>query len=197
MESQQRIQQIEQLIHKVETEADEKTRAAVVELVQSLMEFHGAGIERMMEIAAEKGESGFAIIDDFGRDELVRSLLFLYGQHPVSLEERVMQGLDEARPFLLTHDGNVELLGINDGVVHLRLKGNCDGCPSSADTLKLAIEKAVLEAAPDVLEIVVEGVVEEKPATNDFVQIGKSNGNRFTHGEFPAEINKLIEYKEA
>lgn len=173
MESQERIQQIEQLIYKVETEADEKTRAAVVKLVQSLMEFHGAGIERMMEIAAEKGESGFAIIDDYGRDELVRSLLFLYGQHPVSLEERVMQGLDEARPFLQTHDGNVELLGITDGVVYLRLKGNCDGCPSSADTLKLAIEKAILEAAPDVLEIVVEGVVEEKPPTNGFVSIGK------------------------
>ncbi len=39
--------------------------------------------------------------------------------------------------------------------------------------MKLAIEKAVLEAAPDVLEIVVEGVVEEKPPTNGFVSIGK------------------------
>ena len=171
MESQQRIQQIEKLINKVETEADPQTRAAVTELVQSLMEFHGAGIERMMEIAAEKGESGFEIIDEYGRDEIVKSLLFLYGQHPVSLEERVMLGLDAARPFLQTHSGDVEFLGINDGIVHLRLKGNCDGCPSSADTLKLAIEKAVLEAAPDLNGIFVENLTETKVATNGFVDI--------------------------
>ncbi len=171
MESQQRIQQIEQLINKVETEADPNTRAAVTELIQSLMEFHGAGIERMMEIAAEKGESGFAIIDDYGRDETVKSLLFLYGQHPLSLEERVMQGLDEARPVLLTHSGDVELLGINDGIVHLRLMGTCDGCPSSADTLKNAIEEAVYKAAPDLNGIFVENLAETKAPTNGFVGI--------------------------
>ncbi len=171
MESQQRIQQIEQLIQKVETEADPKTRAAVIELVQSLMEFHGAGIERIMEIAAERGANGWEIIEDFGRDELVGNLLILYGQHPVSLDERVMQGLEKARPFLHSHSGDVELLGISDdGAVRLRLIGNCDGCPSSSETLKLAIEKAIYEAAPDATAIETVGAIEEKTA-NNFVQI--------------------------
>ncbi len=171
MESKQRIQQIEQLIQKVETEADPKTRAAVVELVQSLMEFHGAGIERMMEIAAERGANGWEVIDDFGRDELVSSLLILYNQHPISLDERVRGGLEKARPFLHSHSGDVELLNVSDdGVIRLRLIGNCDGCPSSSETLKLAIEKAIYEAAPDVTAVETVGATEEKPA-GKFVQI--------------------------
>ena len=58
--------------------------------------------------------------------------------------------LDEVRPYLASHGGDVELLGVEDGVVRLRLEGSCNGCPSSAMTLKLAIEEAIARAAPDV-----------------------------------------------
>lgn len=173
MESQQRIQQIEELVRKIETAADPNMRAAVIELVQSLMELHGAGIERMMEIVSDDEVRGFALIDGLARDELVGSLLLLYGLHPVPLETRVMQGLEKARPFLRSHGGNVELLDITDGAVRLRLQGNCHSCPSSAVTLKLAIEEAIYEVAPDVSELIVEGVIDEQPAPNGFVSIGK------------------------
>jgi nitrite reductase/ring-hydroxylating ferredoxin subunit len=62
-----------------------------------------------------------------------------------------------------SHKGGVELVSIDDGVVRLRLQGSCSGCPSSTMTLKLAIEDAIHKAAPDVDEIVAEGVVEETP----------------------------------
>jgi hypothetical protein len=74
-----------------------------VELVQSLMELHGTGIGRMMEIVAESGESGLDVIDGFGRDELVGGLLLLYGLHPIPLETRVRQALDKVRPYLQSH----------------------------------------------------------------------------------------------
>ena len=64
------------------------------------------------------------------------------------------------RPYLQSHSGDVELLGIDEGVARLRLQGSCDGCPSSASTLELAIEQALEEAAPDLAGIEVEGVVE-------------------------------------
>lgn len=157
---QQLIQRIEELIRKIETMADPDARASSLELVQSLMELHGAGLERMLEITAQTDEAGEALIETVARDELVGGLLLLYGLHPVALDERVMQALDKVRPYLHSHGGNVEVLGIEDGVVRLRLQGSCQSCPSSSATLKLAIEEAILEAAPDVVAIEAEGAAE-------------------------------------
>lgn len=165
MEAQQLVQRIDELVRKIETMADPEARASSVELLQSLMELHGSCLERMMELTAEAGAPGRALIDGFGRDELVKGLLLLYGLHPVALETRVMQALDKVRPYLSSHGGNVEVIGIEDGVVRLRLQGSCKSCPSSAMTLKLAIEEAIYEAAPDVTAIEAEGVFEPPPPT--------------------------------
>lgn len=176
-EFQQRMQRVEVLARKVENLPDAEARAVATELMQSLMEFHGAGIERMMEMVAEAGEPGYAVFDNFARDELVGSMLLLYGLHPVPLEERVTRALDKVRPYLDSHGGNVELLGVDEGVVRLRLQGSCKSCPSSSMTLKLAIEEAVYEAAPDVSAIEAEGVTEQPAAPTGFVQIGKPKAN--------------------
>jgi len=189
---QNQMQRVEELVEAIETWADPNLRAKAVELVQALMDFHGAGIDRMMEITAEAGAAGYAIFDDFAKDDLVGNMLLLYGLHPLDLETRVVQALDKVRPSLNLHEGGVELLGINDGIVHLSLQGNCDGCASSAATLKHTIEEAIYAAAPDVAAIEVEGVVmplSTQKIGNGFVQIEKSNGNGYTHCEFPAEIN--------
>ena len=168
---QQRLQKIEQLVHTIESSADPHMRSSAVELMQSLMELHGAGIERMMEIAFDC--SGEEIIDRFADNDLTSSLLLLYGLHPLDLETRVMQALDKVRPYLQSHGGNVELLGITEGVLRLKLQGSCNGCASSAMTLKLAIEEAIYEAAPDVVGLDVEGVLGEAPRSG-FVQLEKS-----------------------
>jgi len=172
MESQQLIQRIEDLVRKIEAMSDPDARATGVELLQSLMELNGAGLERMMELTAETGAAGQALIDGFGRDEMVRGLLLLYGLHPVALETRVAEALEKVRPYLHSHGGNVEVLGIEDGVVKLRLQGSCKSCPSSAMTLKLAIEEAIYEAAPDVTAIEAEGVL-EPPAPSGLVTLGR------------------------
>ena len=59
------------------------------------------------------------------------------------------EALDSVRPYMESHGGDVELLGIDDGVARLRLDGRCNGCPASAATLELAIKEALDEAAPD------------------------------------------------
>jgi Fe-S cluster biogenesis protein NfuA/nitrite reductase/ring-hydroxylating ferredoxin subunit len=172
----QSMEQVEGLIRKIENLPDPAARATSLELVQALMEFHGAGLERLMEIVAQAGEPGYAVFDNFAADDLVGSLLLLYGLHPLTLDARVTKALDKVRPYLDSHGGNVELLGITDEVVHLRMQGSCKSCPSSAMTLTLAIEEAIYAAAPDVVAIEAEGVAEEPVATG-FVQIGKSTGN--------------------
>ena len=168
------MEKIEALIAKVEKLPDPQARADMLALVQALMDFHGAGIERMMELVAESGGPGYEIFERFAADDLVGSLLLLYGQHPLPLETRVLGALDKVRPYLDSHGGNVELIGIADGVVRLRMQGSCKSCPSSADTLKLAIEEAIYTAAPDVVAIEAEGVaVQVQPVSTGFVQIAR------------------------
>jgi Fe-S cluster biogenesis protein NfuA len=169
------MEQIEGLVRKIETLPDPEARASALGLVQALMEFHGAGLDRMMELIADSGEAGYAVFDRFAEDDLVGSLLLLYGLHPLPLETRVSRALDKVRPYLDSHGGSVKLLGITDGVVGLRLEGSCKSCPSSSMTLKLAIEEAIYAAAPDVAGIEAEGVPEPAQGSHSgFVQIGKA-----------------------
>ena len=174
----QSMEKIEGLIRKIETLPDPEARASALALAQTLMEFHGAGLDRIMEIVADSGEAGYAVFDRFAADDLVGSLLLLYGLHPLPLEARVTQALDKVRPYLDSHGGNVDLLGISDGVVRLRMQGSCKTCPSSSMTLKLAIEEAIYAAAPDVITIEAEGAQEQGPVSKSgFVQIGKTPAN--------------------
>ncbi len=169
------IERIEEQIRQIESAADPSIRASAVDLVQSLLNLHGAGIERMLEVIAGK-EDGQLLIDELGDDELVGSLLILHGLHPFDLSTRVIRALEKVEPYLKSHGGSVELLEITDaGVVRLRLLGSCKSCPSSTVTLKLAIEDAIRQAAPDVTGIEAEGVT---PETNPAViQISRPAGN--------------------
>ncbi len=133
-------------------------RGKAEELVQSLMRLYGAGLERILTVLDDAGPAAIPVFARLAEDELVASLLVLHDLHPLDLETRVARALDHVRPYLGSHGGGVELLGVVDGVVRLRLEGSCDGCPSSAVTMKLAIERAIEEAAPEIAGIEVEGL---------------------------------------
>jgi Fe-S cluster biogenesis protein NfuA len=145
---------IEALLERVETLADPEARELSLELVQGLLDLYGEGLGRVVEHVAAHDDGTLA--EALAADELVAHLLLLHGLHPVPLEQRVDGALAEVRPYLESHGGNVELLGIEEGVVRLQLQGSCSGCPSSALTLKHAVEDAIGRAAPDVAEIVAE-----------------------------------------
>jgi Fe-S cluster biogenesis protein NfuA len=72
------------------------------------------------------------------------------------MQEQVKQVLDKIRPSLQADGGDVELVDIVDGVVKVRLKGACAGCPMSQMTLKNGIEKLLKREIPAV--VAVEGV---------------------------------------
>lgn len=152
---------IEVLLEDLRLVTDVAAREKAEELVRLLVELYGAGLERVMEIVAEDEPSGQALLIRFADDALVASLLVLHGLHPLDVETRIQQALDKVRPYLGSHAGGVEFLGVDDeGVVHLRLEGSCHGCPSSTVTVKMAIERAIEEAAPEMTRIEVEGVTE-------------------------------------
>jgi Fe-S cluster biogenesis protein NfuA len=147
------MQRIEELIQETERAADPAARARTQEIVRAILDMHGSGLERILECLAARGDEGLALIDELGRDDLVGSLFLLYGLHPLRLEERVGAALEKVRPYLRSHGGNVELVSLDGGVVRLRMQGSCHSCPSSAVTLRTAIESAIYEKAPDVTGI--------------------------------------------
>ena len=162
--SQNGARRIEELVAKFESAGDPSLRAAAAELVEWLLELHGAGLHRLIEMVEGSGAAGAHLMDRFSRDDLIAQLLMLHGLHPVDLKTRVTEALAKVRPYLKSHGGDVELLDVVDGVVRLRLQGSCNGCPSSAMTLRNAIEEAVYESASDIAGLEVLGVVEAPPA---------------------------------
>jgi len=70
------------------------------------------------------------------------------------MEERVEAVLEEIRPSLQADGGDVELVGVTEGVVKVRLKGACSGCPMSTMTLKHGIERLLKERLPEVKEVI-------------------------------------------
>ncbi len=154
---QERVGRVEALLEDIESLTDPGAKAAAVETVQALLELYGEGLARLMERLERLG--GQALCEAVAEDDLVAHLLFLHDLHPVDVRTRVLRALEEVRPYLQTHGGNVELLGVEGGIARLRLQGSCHGCPSSAMTLKLAIEEAIQKAAPDLEGIEADGTI--------------------------------------
>jgi Fe-S cluster biogenesis protein NfuA len=154
---------IDELVGELEELTDPAVRARTEELVGAILELHGGALRRMLDAVADQPDGGAALFDEFGGDELVRSVLLVHDLHPVSLATRVQDALESVRPIMHAHKGDVELLGIEDEVVRLRLLGSCEGCPSSELTMKAAVEKALYEAAPELAGIEVEGMSPPPP----------------------------------
>jgi len=70
------------------------------------------------------------------------------------MREKVEAALEQIRPALLADGGDVELADVNEGVVTLRLRGACSGCPMATMTLKHGIERALKEQVPEVKEVI-------------------------------------------
>jgi Fe-S cluster biogenesis protein NfuA len=153
------VERVQELLGSLDEIADPVAQSRVQELIGTVLELYGAGLERILGILEDAGDPALPIRTAMLDDGIVASLLLIHGLYPISLEERVMQALDSMRPFLASHGGNVELVGVEEGVARLRLQGSCNGCPSSAATLENALKEAIEEAAPDLLGLEVEGVV--------------------------------------
>jgi Fe-S cluster biogenesis protein NfuA len=161
-------ERVEKLAAKLETAGDPETRAIALDLVQSVIELHGAAIQHMLD-SLSSTPSGEQALNEAVNDDLVASMLLLHGLHPDDIETRILRGIEKVRPYLKSHGGDVELAGVRDGIVHLRLHGSCGSCPSSSITLKNAVEDALFEAAPDIVEIVSENASVEPHANSNLV----------------------------
>ena len=70
------------------------------------------------------------------------------------MRQEIEEALQGIRSALQADGGDIELVDVEDGVVKVRLKGACSGCPMAHVTMSQGVEKALKEAVPDVKEVV-------------------------------------------
>src|SRR5215469_7056073 len=86
-EFQRHTEKIEQLLQQVNALGDESTRSTAVELMQTLMDLHGAALSRVVQILSDSGDSGRTALTKIADDPLVCGLFVLYGIHPLPRSE--------------------------------------------------------------------------------------------------------------
>jgi Fe-S cluster biogenesis protein NfuA/nitrite reductase/ring-hydroxylating ferredoxin subunit len=177
------VQRVEELTAQVEQLPDRQARRAAEDLMSAVIDMYGLGLTRIVEIL-DSEEGAADLKQRLADDGVVASLMLIHDLYPVPIEERVDEALQNVRPYMESHGGDVELVALEDGVARIRLAGSCDGCPASSSTLELAIKTALEETAPDLVGIEVEGIeqdllnpVEMTGTELPVVQAGGSNGS--------------------
>jgi Fe-S cluster biogenesis protein NfuA/nitrite reductase/ring-hydroxylating ferredoxin subunit len=158
------LERVQELQDRLDSVGDPATRKIAEELVSSVVQMYGAGLERILGRMLAAGEAGEQLAVALTDDQFLAALLLIHDLHPVPLEARVQEALDSVRPYMESHGGNVELLSLENGIARIHLRGSCSDCSASAVTLELAIKQALEQAAPDLEGLEVEGVA---PQTMD------------------------------
>lgn len=140
---------IEALLDAIHDHASPDLWSRVEALVAALLAWHGAGLRHILALASKDDGPPATLVDRIARDPRAAAFLLLHDLHPVETRRRVESALEEVRPTLAAHRGDVELVGIDDGVARVRLLGRCRGCASSSTTLERLVVQAVEQAAPE------------------------------------------------
>jgi len=136
MEFDQVVAELETLVATLEREEDERALL----LLQLMDAVHRPGLEL---IAAGDHDHPIA-----------RALLSMYDLVPLDEQIAVEEALDEIRPYIESHGGGLELLDVDDGIVHVRMSGACNGCAGSAITLRRGVEEILRERYEGFKEVV-------------------------------------------
>jgi nitrite reductase/ring-hydroxylating ferredoxin subunit/Fe-S cluster biogenesis protein NfuA len=87
-------------------------------------------------------------------DPFVYQVLLFHGLVKEPLESRVRRALDDVRPSLKEHGGDVELVAVKlPDTVEVRLIGSCQSCPSSGETLSEGVEKSIKALCPEITTV--------------------------------------------
>jgi Fe-S cluster biogenesis protein NfuA len=175
-EFQEQIRQLGKLVAQFDELPDSAAKSLGMELVQLLMDVHGRGLERAMEIVFDAGNFAPGIIDKLGQDPIVGNLLLLYSLHPDELETRVQKALERMRPRLRKLSCTVELEHVHESSVRVRLTTSGHGCGSSAGDIRSIVEDGMYEFAADVTSLEIAGL--DETAAAGFVTLESLLGQR-------------------
>ncbi len=138
-------------------ELDAEPSEVAVAYGEAVEAFHRPALVAMVR-AMRGDERGKELLFELVDDPHVRAVFSLHGIIRADPSTRAERALDTIRPYLSSHGGGVELVGVEGPVATVRLTGNCTGCSMSAETLRSTVEEAlvgqvdeidVVEVAPD------------------------------------------------
>lgn len=76
------------------------------------------------------------------------------GEQPaLTVEQRARAVIDSIRPYIQADGGDIDFVGLTDGVVQVRLRGSCSGCPHAAMTLKMGVERHLRMYVPEITAV--------------------------------------------
>lgn len=132
---------------------DESQRLTVQALKTAIEDLNKEAFKRLIR-ALKDDTAARASLGRAVTDPLVYGVLRFHGLVKESLQARIERALDEVRPFMATHGGDVELVAVKPpDTVEVRLIGSCHGCPASSQTLTEGVEKAIRGHCPEILHI--------------------------------------------
>jgi Fe-S cluster biogenesis protein NfuA len=124
-----------------------RVREQVLDLLQNVDALHRAALGRLVGLLAGSGHAG--LVEQLATDEVVRSLLCLYDLYPEEPCRQVETALADVRSILAARGGELEVLGVEDGVVRLRLSGSaCHDCAAAQAALENALTQTLREGFP-------------------------------------------------
>jgi len=160
------VERLGELLERLESVGDPAARATAEDLVSTLMEIYGEGLERIFDALTEETPA-VAVRDALLDDGVVASLLLIHGLYPVDLETRVREAVDALRPQVLAEGGKIDLVSLDDGVAQFLLEeapGSSSGCAAESATLEMDLIGALEQAAPDLLGVELLSAAEARKA---------------------------------
>jgi hypothetical protein len=153
------LSRIDALVVALDQLADGNARNAARELLELVLDLHGLALARMLAIVAS-AEDGRALVERLARDEQVRAALLLHGLHPETVEERVQRAVERLQLELGVLGLRVRIVAVGAAMVRLRVDGAHGPEGARAMGLRQQIEAAIVDEAPDLDEIVIEGLAD-------------------------------------
>ncbi len=139
-------QQLDALVQAFEALPFPEVRAMAFDMLQAVDSMHREALWRLVAFFHAHGQGD--LLDHAAQDPIIHTLLLLYDLVPSEERTQVEAALDLVRPYMQSHGGEIEVLHVEDGVVHVRLSGACHGCAGSAMTLKRGVEAALRQGFP-------------------------------------------------
>ncbi len=155
-------------LERMEGIEDPQTREEVFALLEGIDVLHRQALGRLLELAINLGGQG--LVERISQDPVVRTLLEMYDLPEVDEQTQVERALQDVYPYFRSHGGKLEVLGVEEGRVRVRLSGSCQGCPGTSVTLKRVVEEALREGFPGFKELVAE---EPPPEQEKPIQLGR------------------------
>jgi Fe-S cluster biogenesis protein NfuA len=146
------MQRVEELVQTLEDRNDPVARATAQELMKTLLSLHRNGLDRLLQFVSQS-ESGPELAAVMAKDSVIGSLLLLHGLHPIALDLRVQQALDQVRPMFRGRGCDLEVVEASSRVVRIRLVGSCS---LSSEAIEHYLEEAFVAHTPEVQVIEVE-----------------------------------------